>query len=279
VVIAIIAILIGLLLPAVQKVRDAAARTQCSNNLKQLGLAVHNFAGTYNSKLPSSIEWWGSAYGQLPYQPGWTGFMGVILPFVEQDNVFKQAYNGGGAIWVNGNHAAVIKTYLCPSDASTPSGMATTGAGWAVSNYAPNWQVFGTYNPGDCSERAQYKLANIPDGTSNTVFFVERFGSFPSNPSYSSCWAYPCMYTQGCVPSWSYYYCTIMETNLWGITYPQIGITPNQASPFNPNSAHTAAMLTGLGDASVRTVSPSLSQTTWTLAVTPADGQAMGNDW
>src|SRR6516164_7282638 len=77
VVIAIIAILIGLLVPAVQKVREAAARAQCANNIKQLALAVHNFAGTYSSKLPSNEEYLGNG------NPGWTPFLGAILPYIE----------------------------------------------------------------------------------------------------------------------------------------------------------------------------------------------------
>src|SRR5438132_6404215 len=95
VVIAIIGVLIALLLPAVQKVREAANRTQCANNLKQIGLAVHNFHDTYGV-FPTQGGWWytgpsydstGVAYGYKYQTAGW-GFQ--ILPFIEQDNLYKQ---------------------------------------------------------------------------------------------------------------------------------------------------------------------------------------------
>src|SRR5262249_46633405 len=91
VVIAIIAVLIGLLLPAVQKVREAANRMSCSNNLKQLGLAVHNYQSTFN-KLPPGylrpIPNEGSSGGNANVQ--WIGLIAFLLPYIEQDNVYKQ---------------------------------------------------------------------------------------------------------------------------------------------------------------------------------------------
>ncbi|HVK12398.1 MAG TPA: DUF1559 domain-containing protein, partial [Gemmataceae bacterium] len=133
VVIAIIAILIGLLLPAVQKVREAAARSQCQNNLHQIGLAAHNYASA-NGKLPPGYL---GAYPDLWTASG-TGFQNAgslvyLLPYLEQDNVYRQFLTGlpAGYLSLNQIHPTWsdpaytdtiaasntrIKTYLCPSD-------------------------------------------------------------------------------------------------------------------------------------------------------------------
>jgi prepilin-type N-terminal cleavage/methylation domain-containing protein len=113
VVIAIIAILIGLLLPAVQKVREAAFRSQCVNNLKQLALAVHNYHGTHGCFPVNSL------YTYDPTGPNWS-WLAHILPQIEQDNLYRQA-NIGGHPPNNINQslpqiATPVKIFLCPSD-------------------------------------------------------------------------------------------------------------------------------------------------------------------
>src|SRR5207245_1608635 len=138
VVIAIIAILIGLLLPAVQKVREAAARTQSANNLKQMGLATHSANDTYGRIPPVMGSYpqgangipWG---GQTPAHFG-TGFY-FLLPFMEQDNVFKAA---SGNSYVSN---AVIKTFQGPGDPTLPA----NGKTWSdrgATSYRMNWHVY-----------------------------------------------------------------------------------------------------------------------------------------
>src|SRR5262245_2777798 len=111
VVIAIIAILIALLVPAVQKVRDAAARTHCTNNLKQLGLGVHNYAATYRSKLPPLSGYVQALPRTIHYE---------LLPFIEQDSLYRIGLTTGACQSVSTTATAVqatpIPVFLCPAD-------------------------------------------------------------------------------------------------------------------------------------------------------------------
>jgi prepilin-type N-terminal cleavage/methylation domain-containing protein len=145
VVIAIIAILIGLLLPAVQKVRESAARTKCSNNLKQLAIACHSYQDR-TGKLPVSIQMRpgvsrtsgaaGNAFG-----PNWAV---LILPDIEQGNLYSLHENNIKTYLTNGNTAwkavgqAKIATFRCPSDEITDIAWSGGGGGWARGNYACN---------------------------------------------------------------------------------------------------------------------------------------------
>jgi prepilin-type N-terminal cleavage/methylation domain-containing protein len=139
VVIAIIAVLVGLLLPAVQKVREAAARVRSANNLKQIALASHACHDTHH-RLPPML-------GSFP-SPGPGGGQGTVffhlLPFIEQDNLYRQALNPGTQTYeasFAGTNAQPVKVYQNLADPS-PGGQ-TTLNGLAVSGYAANLLVFG----------------------------------------------------------------------------------------------------------------------------------------
>src|SRR4051794_14468780 len=105
VVIAIIAILIGLLVPAVQKVREAAARTQCQNNLKQIGVALHNYHG-FVKRFPQAYN--GPLPWNAPDNVTRRSWMSIILPYIEQENLENQG--------IAGYQGVVVKIYYCPSD-------------------------------------------------------------------------------------------------------------------------------------------------------------------
>jgi len=186
VVIAIIAILIGLLLPAVQKVREAAARMKCSNNLKQIGLALHNYhdangafpSGYYNGGKPAGIYGSSGEYWMWCY----TGWQLQLLPYMEQSALFNNSYN-----WLKANPyntdtnsypacGFVMSSYTCPSN-SRPTTIVNGGTTYQLESYMG---VTGTSsnNPiaGDgvlyCN--SMVRLTDVTDGTSNTVAVGER---------------------------------------------------------------------------------------------------------
>jgi prepilin-type N-terminal cleavage/methylation domain-containing protein len=228
VVIAIIAVLIGLLLPAVQKVRAAAARTMSANNLKQLGLAMHNLHDT-NGALPPMFGGYGTsgAQGSLFFH---------MLPHIEQENIYRLGSDAA--------RSRVVKTFQAPADvtynqgtielAASYSGTSTawgqgswtasgaTGAPyagtifnpanttWGLSSYGANWQFFGD---------APANFSKATDGLSKTTFFAEKYAR---------------TYRPGGTPRWG--------ATLWGYgapapsaNYRDTGITPiehNYASGF-----------------------------------------------
>jgi len=189
VVIAVIAILIALLLPAVQKVREAANRTQCTNNLKQVGLATHAIHDAFRSLPPLAAS---SDIGSLAppvltgaYQTTTTGMTLFIwlLPFIEQTNLFNsvQGNSPPGPYGLNPVYKTVVKTYVCPSDPSSP-GNTTNGGLNAVGNYQGNYLVFGNPTLGTLYGNARIPASFI-DGTSNTVIYSEAYGTCGGGPN------------------------------------------------------------------------------------------------
>jgi prepilin-type N-terminal cleavage/methylation domain-containing protein/prepilin-type processing-associated H-X9-DG protein len=226
VVIAIIAVLIGLLLPAIQKVREAANRMSCSNNLKQIGLAAHSYHDVNGKFPPGVLIPWArvddgantQAYG--PFGPNWAVF---LLPYIEEQNLYNQANPAsfpGIAVTkgmtpaydkVNNSWRSIvstpIKSFLCPSDQrnqvlynavgqkpAPPALPLTTQLGWARGNYAAT-AAFDDFDHTSGGHSYVYggggsplkgvsvgavfavnygsKMADISDGTSNTIFFNE----------------------------------------------------------------------------------------------------------
>ena len=182
VVIAIIAVLIGLLLPAVQKVREAANRMRCSNNLKQLGLALHNYHEACGTFPPGQVK---APYARWKANHGWAVF---ILPYIEQQSLYN-AYDWDQALAAQANQGVVarpLKNFCCPSTPEqdrydTKGGLLPSYAGkGACGDYAPTWYVDPALATGDTqgvlAPNCMTKLTDITDGTSNTILLTEDAG-------------------------------------------------------------------------------------------------------
>jgi len=183
VVIAIIAILIGLLLPAVQKVREAAARSTSSNNLKQIALAVHNYNDAYQGKLPPLTDQGPNAPNTNGTNgPGYNSIFFNILPYIEQDNIYRTFQKATPSSYYGATTGAaqnIIKVLISPADSTASSGTVQTvsvapGQGfttfsgsYATTSYAANAMVFGSNSGG--------LPRTFIDGTSNTIMFGERY--------------------------------------------------------------------------------------------------------
>ena len=286
VVIAIIAVLIGLLLPAVQRVREAANITRCINNEKQLMLAIHAYADANNSLLPPSN------FYQIVNTTNNTAAEGsafyALLPYYEQGNVFNACtQNIPNPGYLTAQYIP-IKLHVCPSDPTNNNGIGSVAPNLATGNYALNLALFGangTFNIKGAS--TPYLIGNIPDGSSNTIGMVEASGCFPGYPtvdpqtgtleSYMT-WHWPA-YPNSFGPYWPNPDELPGQPNYTGLfPLPQIGVNMMKADP-NLSQSYHAIMNVALMDGSVRKISPSVSQTTWTYALNPADGHVLGSDW
>jgi hypothetical protein len=217
----VVVLTVGVLAPAAEKPKEEEARVACSNNLKQLGLAVHNYAGAYQNAIPALTcderrAKYGAYNGNLYF---------TLLPFLEHADLFETGMKNARCTWYAATAPATdlpfktsppdksaeplsahpIKVFQCPGDATVVKGLSanqtatnTTTAPyffpWAASSYAVNYQVFGVVNRlkettwGNACGPA-FNIGNIPDGTSNTIFFGEQFAA--CGGSAGSLWAYP----------------------------------------------------------------------------------------
>jgi prepilin-type N-terminal cleavage/methylation domain-containing protein len=273
VVIAIIAILIGLLLPAVQKVRDAAARTQSTNNLKQMGLAVHNCNDTYQ-KLPPSFGYFpgfndgtgnGGNNGIRPAHRG--SFHYMLLPFMEQQNLYNQV--GGDSWYCN----TPVKNFQSPADPTVGNGLGPR-TGRPITSYTSNGFVFsGNGSVGglndDWNQTSSAKLpATFPDGTSNTIIIVERR---------ASCGPCDGLWTESNSGQCNNNY-QLSEFRSYNVL-PQWQPSVAACNTATVGSNTTGGILVGVGDGSVKMVSMGISAGTWANACLPNDGNVLGSDW
>ncbi len=319
VVIAIIAILIGLLLPAVQKVREAAARTQTRNNLKQVALTLHSCHDTYKRFPP--------AWGPFPPPPSTasvntqTTTLGPLhywlLPFMEGDNIYKLFQTGNispKVVWATTSatiYSQVVPPFVAPSDFTTSDGTVTLGGStpWGAGCISANLCVFGnaqitsdkwTFAQAQSSAMsgpgldAKARMATMSDGTSNVVVFATRYASCGTAPggaawgggqnslNSGTSWMQSGAFFGGDIGNQP---TTVAGyTNALGVAFQ---VAPLQtggtgATACNPIYAHaysTGGIQVALGDGSVRDVAPSISMRTWGQACHPTDGNVLATDW
>jgi len=299
VVIAIIAILVALLLPAVQQAREAARRTQCKNNLKQLGLALHNYHDSHSTFPPAEFSL-GTAAGGIRYGNG-LSFHVMILPYIDQTPLYSQFNFNGTTGWQDNRDRAIspITAFLCPSAtvrASThPNELSSAATGQVALSTTHYLGVLGPYggldtpvNPatgsiypytstttyggysdeGILTWKTSRKLRDVTDGTSNTLLLGE---SSSNAPEMSSC----CfrVWMRGTTDSNSNPCITAARS----IRYAPNSKTPTISGPnFNYmtfTSGHTGGIHVGIADGAVTFISDNIDMTVYRSLSTRSAGE------
>jgi prepilin-type N-terminal cleavage/methylation domain-containing protein len=312
VVIAIIAILIALLVPAVQKVREAAARTQCVNNMKQICLATHGYHDAYK-RLPPIYTARGVA-GTAAAPRATLHFF--LLPYLDQGPLYASTFDTVNSAAVSPTPPTLpplLAVFLCPSDGSAPGNIAVNSAAWLMSNRTQNYQatnyvgnvtVFKAPNfPAPWGGQSGTLLTAMPDGSSNTVIFAEayQYAGSASGGLNRTLFMHPDQYSGfGMIDvagfGWDVVNCngpyggsgcpgagTASGANGYTNIATGFSIAPPFSGPYSVTAPKTqsphSSMTVGMGDATVRGCSSSVSTATWVQACTPNDGAVLNGDW
>lgn len=273
VVVALIALLLGLLLPGVQKVRDAALRTQSSNHLKQVALATQDFAGDWEGRLPPLS----GVIVPTDVNHGGSLFL-LLLPYIEQGNLYtayKLRYPDGQF-----GTEFTVRAFLNPADPSLAGGVD------GKASYAANGEVFG----------GRPRLEQVSDGLSNTVMFAQHYAGNCNGTDFDWALAFPFPLppnqhgtTMLRTPSFAdrrsadVVPVTTGDPPVSGPSVPTLTFqtrpTIRDCDPRLAQSPHAGGMPVAMCDGSVRILAASMSPETYWAAVTRDAGETFGNDW
>ena len=250
-------ILLGLLLigaallaPIVQRIRAAASQAQSQNNLKQLALGTINLADTFNGKLPPAGGAWDA---NKPEGIGTVHY--YILPYIEQAQVFQKGGQFEGSPFKDETAATPLSLYVDPQDTSAPPQFVYKG--WlATTSYPCNYLVFK-----DGTNRFP---ASIPDGTSNTLMYSQRYQMCNGEPT---AWGYADLYYW--TPMFAYYTTETFQA------MPRV----EDCDPGRPQSIGGSAIQIGFCDGSVRQAHSRVSSGTWHALCTPNGGEVLNIDF
>jgi len=312
VVIAIIGILIALLLPAIQAAREAARRAQCSNNLRQIGLAAHHYHDTLQH-LPPGIGYYPTtrhgAFGTYHFH---------LLRFFEEVNLYDRSLgsvsfpppDGPMTVHYPGNnnvYSQPVPTFVCPSDPSVEPGgvVAIDEITWGALCYVPNALVSAkndfTQNPIVTNPQGKARIpADFGDGTSHTILHAEKYARCTNTdmaPPFrdgGTAWAYctsPLFpwQPQPMIPPGKAFQPGFAIPALAARGAPNVigpasifQVQPNpflgNCDPTRASTSHAGGIVVGMADGSVRTLAPSLSGDLWWAAVTPSGGEVPNLD-
>ena len=293
VVIAIIGVLVGLLLPAVQKVREAANRMSCSNNLKQIGVALHNYHDAQRSFPPGYVE----LYPPLTDRASW---ITLTLPYFEQDNLWKSydrsQSTGGGPNNFLLNRTA-IKLFKCPSDIDLPPKPYPPSPGigpWALGNYLANnglgpmkshWKPLPSIaKPGIFMVNSKTRIADILDGTSYTMLVSECL-NVPGSGDKED-WRGNLTYPENCLFHWNNTPNSSSPDWLRDVLCVSVPQAPcigthtaynNRLNIVSARSNHPGGVQVLFGDGGVRFVTNNIDLETWQALGSPAGGEVINN--